>query len=209
MRLRKVKNAEEILLNSPYFIENPQELKGHWQEILKDEKEIHLEIGCGKGQFLIEMAKTHPDIFFIGMEYQKSVLVRAIHKANLEDLPNLKFICFNAESVDSLFSKEIDVLYLNFSDPWPKRRHAKRRLTDSHFLEIYDSIFKKKQEIIQKTDNPILFESSLENLSKHGFTLEKISFDLENTDIPNIKTEYEEKFINLGYSIYYVKAIKK
>ncbi len=222
MRLRKVKNAKEILMASPYYIDKPFEKKGKWNKVfneslsLQDQDwfqnyfnpKIHLEIGCGKGQFLIEMAKAYPDINFIGMEYQESVLVRAIQKLEEEHLPNLKFICWEASTVDSVFCEEIDTLYLNFSDPWPKKKHAKRRLTSPDFLDAYNSIFKDQKTIILKTDNILLFGYSLENLSKAGYILERVSLDLENSEIPNIKTEYEEKFIKLGYKINYVKAVK-
>ena len=209
MRLRNVKNAKEILNSSPYYIDKPCEMKGNWDKVFLGNAPIHLEVGCGKGQFLIEMAKENPDINFIGMEYQESVLVRAIQKLEDSNIPNLKFICFNASMIHEVFDHEIETLYLNFSDPWPKSRHAKRRLTSPNFLSEYDKIFKNENIIIQKTDNIELFAYSLESFSKHGYTLEKVTLDLANSDIPNIKTEYEEKFMNLGYKINYVKAVKR
>ena len=209
MRLRNVKNAKEILLSSPYYIDKPCEKKGSWNTVFLKSAPIHLEVGCGKGQFLINMAKEHPNINFIGMEYQESVLVRAIQKLEDSNIPNLKFVCVHASLIHEVFDHEIETLYLNFSDPWPKSRHAKRRLTSPDFLREYDQIFKNEKIIIQKTDNIGLFAYSLENFSKHGYTLERVTLDLASTDIPNIKTEYEEKFMNLGYKINYVKAVKK
>ena len=209
MRLRKVKNAKEILDSSPYYIDKPCEKKGSWNQVFLSMAPIHLEVGCGKGQFLIEMAKENPDINFIGMEYQESVLVRAIQKLENMSIPNLKFICFNASMISQVFDHEIETLYLNFSDPWPKSRHAKRRLTSSYFLNEYDKLFKDEKRIIQKTDNIGLFAYSLENFSKHGYTLERVTLDLASSDISNIKTEYEEKFTKLGYKINYVRAVKK
>ena len=208
MRLRKVKNALEMLEKSSYYIQNPFENKGHWQNVFPNKQPIHLEIGMGKGQFLIEMAKKYPEINFIGIEKYDSVLVRAIEKVQKEEIPNLFFLCVDAKEISNVFAKEITTLYLNFSDPWPKTRHAKRRLTSPDFLNVYDNIFVNKKEIIQKTDNPLLFTYSLEELSKHGYVLEKISLDLAKEKIANVKTEYEEKFTELGYPIYYVHAYK-
>ena len=208
MRLRKVKNALEMLEKSPYYIQNPFENKGHWQNVFPNKQPIHLEIGMGKGQFLIKMAKKYPEINFIGIEKYDSVLVRAIEKVQKEEIPNLFFLCVDAKEISNVFAKEITTIYLNFSDPWPKTRHAKRRLTSPDFLNVYDNIFANKKEIIQKTDNPLLFTYSLEELSKHGYVLEKISLDLAKEKIANVKTEYEEKFTELGYPIYYVHAYK-
>ena len=209
MRLRNVKNAYENLTKSSYFVKNPKENKEKWQEVFQNKNPIHLEIGMGKGQFLINMAKTYPNINFIGMEKFASVLVRAIKKIEEEQLTNIRFICEDAKNIEDFFDREITTLYLNFSDPWPKTRHAKRRLTSKEFLKCYDKIFLKDCHIIQKTDNILLFAYSLEELSKHGYIFEKISLDLANSTISNIQTEYEEKFSSLGYKINYVEARKK
>ena len=209
MRLRNVKNAYEDLTKSSYFIKNTKENKGKWKKVFQNENPIHLEIVMGKGQFIINMAKTYPHINFIGMEKFASVLIRAIQKVEEEELSNIRFICEDAKNIEDFFEQEITTLYLNFSDPWPKTRHAKRRLTSPEFLKSYDNIFLKDNHIIQKTDNILLFAYSLEELSKAGYTLEKVSLDLANTDIFNIKTEYEEKFSSLGYKINYVEATKK
>lgn len=208
VRLRNVKNAKEKLLASSYYIAEPTKWKGMWREI-SEHLPIHVEIGTGKGQFLIQMAIQYPEIFFIGIEKYESVLVRAIEKVNDLELTNIKFICFDAQKLDTVFDKEINTIYLNFSDPWPKSRHAKRRLTSPIFLEVYDKIFENTKTIIQKTDNIDLFRYSLESMSQHGYSFEKISFDLEKESIFNIETEYEKKFKNLGFKINYVKGVKK
>lgn len=208
LRLRNIKNKTEIVKKEPKVIQNPKENRGRYNSIFNNENPIHLEIGLGKGDFLIGMAKTYPNINFIGIEKSDSILASAIKKH--KDIPeNVRFINIDAKELAEVFAKEIEVLYLNFSDPWPKNRHAKRRLTSREFLQIYDNIFKKEKTIIQKTDNIILFASSLENLSQYGYTLEKVSLDLHNSDLPNIETEYETKFSNLGYKINYLKAVKK
>jgi len=209
MRLRNVKNAKEKLLNSKYFIENPEMHKGNWESVFANSHEIHLEIGTGKGDFLIAMAKAHPEINFIGIEKYESVLVRAIEKVSLEDLPNIRFLCFDAKKLPTVFSPELSKIYLNFSDPWPKTRHAKRRLTHMDFLKIYEDLFRSEKVIVQKTDNIKLFAFSLEQLSQFGYILERVNLDLTNEEIFNIKTEYESKFESLGFKINYVEARKK
>ena len=209
MRLRNVKNAGTILESSSYFEKNPRDYKNHLSSLFLKDQPIHLEIGCGKGQFLIGMAKKYPNINFIGMEKYDSVLVRAIQKCQKEELYNLKFICMDAKNLLEVFDHDIETLYLNFSDPWPKNRHHERRLTSTTFLSLYDSIFQENPKIIQKTDNPILFASSLEDLSKYGYILSSVSLDLHHADIDNVNTEYEDKFVSLGQPIYYLKANKK
>jgi tRNA (guanine-N7-)-methyltransferase len=163
----------------------------------------------GKGKFLYEMAQNSPDINYIGIEKYESVLVRAVEKINLNPLENLRVMCVDAKSLGEIFDHEISCIYLNFSDPWPKNRHANRRLTSKIFLDIYENLFKDKKTIIQKTDNITLFASSIKNLNNYGYYFEEVSMDLENTNIPNIETEYENKFKNKGFKINYVKAIKK
>ena len=208
MRLRNVKNAVSIVENSKYVINNPEEYKGNFSSLFANNNPIHLEIGMGKGDFIINMAKTYPNINFIGMEKYESVMVRAIEKlANLE-INNLKLIRYDATTIDKVFDKEIDTLYLNFSDPWPKKRHAKRRLTSPIFLSLYDKIFLNTNKIIQKTDNINLFAYSLETLNNYGYKFNKVSLDLHNEDIPNIKTEYERKFSEAGVKINYLNVEK-
>lgn len=209
MRLRNVKNAKEIVHQSSYVIHEPMQYKGFYHEkVFHNTHPIHLEIGMGKGNFLIDMAKKYPEINFIGVERYESVICRALEKLEIENLPNLKVICIDAMGLGDVFAEEIDVIYLNFSDPWPKKRHAKRRLTSPVFLKIYDSLFKDKKTIIQKTDNVGLFESSLVNLSTYGYVLEEVSLDLASTGKENSLTEYEAKFMSQGIPIHYLKATK-
>lgn len=209
MRLRNVKNAKEIVNNSEYVILEPNKHIGKYKEIFKNNNPIRIEIGMGKGDFIIGMAEKYPNINFIGIEKYESVMVRAIEKLENKNIKNLKLIRMDAITIDKVFNKEIDTIYLNFSDPWPKTRHAKRRLTSDIFLKLYDKIFISTPHIIQKTDNILLFASSIESLSKNGYTLEKVSLDLKNTDIENVLTEYETKFMNMGVKINYLDAYKK
>ena len=209
MRVRNVKNKEEIIKNSIYTIENPKELKGKWKSIFNNNNPIYLEIGMGKGKFILENAKNNPNINYIGIEKNGSVLSYAIRKIEEYKLSNLKLICFDANKIDELFDKDIDLLYLNFSDPWPKNRHEKRRLTSNSFLEKYDKIFKKDRIIEMKTDNQGLFEYSIISFVNNGYKIEDISLDLTNKiDFINIRTEYEEKYILKNNIIYYLKVIK-
>ena len=165
MRIRNIKNAEEIIKDNKYIIENPEKYKGHFQELFGNSNEIHLEIGMGKGDFIISKAINNPHINFIGLEKYTSIVARALNKLENLDLPNLKIINGDALNLNNIFDKEISTIYLNFSDPWPKYRHSKRRLTSSIFLRIYDDIFKSKCVIFQKTDNTNLFESSIISLT--------------------------------------------
>ena len=208
MRLRKVKGAMEKVNESTYSIVNPLDYKGKFKELFENDNPIHLEIGTGKGDFLIGMAKNFPNINFIGVEKFESVLVRMVEKLEDEELPNLRVIRFDALNIDEVFDHEIDTLYLNFSDPWPKNKHAKRRLTSEIFLAKYDSIFKGIPHIIQKTDNVDLFAYSLVSLSVYGYTLKKVSLDLHKEDMFNVETEYEHKFSSKGTKINYLEAIK-
>lgn len=209
MRLRNVKNAREIVDNSPFVVHEPKEFKGRYNEVFGNNNPIELEIGMGKGNFIIDKAMKNPDINFIGVERYESVLCRALEKLEDKQLPNVKIICIDAIELDEVFDKEISTIYLNFSDPWPKKRHAKRRLTSHVFLPVYDLIFKDEKVIVQKTDNVGLFESSIVSLSTYGYTLEDISLDLASTGMENSLTEYEAKFMSQGIKINYLKARKK
>lgn len=208
MRLKNVKGASDIVLKSSYIIQNPEEYKGKFKSIFGNKNSIHLEIGMGKGDFIINMAKTFPNINFIGIEMYDSVIVRAVQKLEKEEINNLKLIKFDATNINDVFDKEIDTIYLNFSDPWPKNRHEKRRLTSEIFLKKYDSIFKNKKTIIQKTDNRRLFEYSVKSFTDFGYKIEEISLNLHEDNIFNIETEYEKKFSSKGYPIYMIKVIK-
>ena len=208
MRLKHVKGVHEKIEVSEIVIKNPEDYKGKYQELFLNDHPIHIEIGTGKGDFIIGMAKKYPMINFIGIEKYDSVLVRAIEKVE-EPLPNLKFIRADATYIEEMFDHEVDVIYLNFSDPWPKKRHAHRRLTSPEFLKRYDSLFKEKKEIIMKTDNRKLFEYSLISFNEYGYHFEEISLDLYHDDLTdNVATEYEKKFHDLGFPIYKIKVYK-
>ena len=209
MRLRKVKNAEIEIEKSRYIIKNPTDFKGNFINIFENEKPIHIEIGMGKGDFLIKNALANPNINFIGIEKFDSVMVRAVQKLDEYDIPNLRLIKIDALEIANIFNKEVDCLYLNFSDPWPKKRHTNRRLTSPIFLSKYDCIFKNTNRIIMKTDNRHLFEYSLKSFTDYGYKIEKLSLDLYDDDYKdNIPTEYETKFVQKGMRIYYVEVIK-
>lgn len=211
MRLKKVKNADVIVNASDYIIEEPKKYISKWKDIFQNENPIHIEIGMGKGNFIIGMAQKYPNINFIGIEMYDSVLVRAVQKLDEfeEKIPNLKLIKMDAIEIEEVFEKEITLIYLNFSDPWPKKRHAKRRLTSSEFLKRYDSIFKNEKVIFQKTDNNDLFEFSIESLEEYGYTLKNVTRDLHSENIQdNVQTEYEEKFSSNGVKINRLEAYK-
>lgn len=198
MRLRKLKNEKLLINNSKYIIDNSKDYCGKWKSVFMNDNPIHVEIGMGKGKFILENAIKNPDINFIGIEKFDSAIARAIKKIDDYNLPNLKLIRMDAEEVDQVFNKEISCVYLNFSDPWPKDRHEKRRLTHSNFLKLFDSIFVSDNLIIQKTDNRKLFEYSVSSLSNYGYKIDKISCDLHSDEKDVITTEYEEKFMKIG-----------
>lgn len=208
LRLRKVKNASEIINLSNYIIQNPIEHKGRFSELFNNDNDIHLEIGMGKGDFIIEMAKNNPDINFVGIEMFDSVIVRAVQKLENFDLKNLRLIRFDATYIENIFDREIDTIYLNFSDPWPKNRCEKKRLTSERFLKRYDKIFKNVCHIVQKTDNRKLFEFSVMSYVQNGYKIKQLSLNLHDDDIYNIETEYERKFVSLGLPIYMVEVYK-
>ena len=174
MRIRNVKNKEEILNNSKIVIKNPEDYRGKWQEFFNNTNPIYIEIGMGKGKFILENAKKYPNINFIGLEKQDSIIAKSVKKLD-EELPNLVIVRLDALNIDKVFSKEISRIYLNFSDPWPKVRHHLRRLTSSIFLDKYDLIFKDIKEIYMRTDNALLFTYSIESLSNHNYFLKDIS----------------------------------
>ena len=209
MRLRNVKNKEEILNKSKIFITNPEEYIGKWNKVFNNDNEIHIVIGMGKGSFIIEMARRYPNINFIGIEKYDSVIVRALEK--IDYLDNLRIVRMDASLINYSFYNEVSRIYLNFSDPWPKKRHALRRLTSPVFLEKYDSIFLGDSVIYQKTDNRSLFEYSLISLSEYGYVLKELSLDLYKLeDLSfNVPTEYEIKFNSKGQPIYRVVAVKE
>ncbi len=202
MRLKNVKGANEIIIKGLYYVEDPYINKGNWNKVFNNDNPIYIEIGIGKGKFIVENAIKYPNINFIGIEKYDSVLVRAIQKSNELELNNLKLVRMDAKRIEEVFDHEIDRIYLNFSDPWPKDRHYKRRLTSYVFLDKYEHIFKNNKYIIMKTDNIDLFNFSLESLTNHGYNIDFMSNDLHSlNDADNIMTEYEEKFSNKGIKI--------
>jgi len=209
MRLKNVHGANEIIVKGKYYVDNPFIYRGRWNELFGNDNPIYIEIGMGKGNFIIENAKRYPNANFIGIEKYDSVIVRAIQKSNELDLNNLKIVRMDANKLDLVFDKEIDMIYLNFSDPWPKDRHAKRRLTSPIFLSIYDKIFKANKKIIMKTDNIDLFNYSLDMLISYGYEIIYKTCELDCLSEDNIMTEYEEKFNKQGIKINKLIAIKK
>lgn len=209
MRLRNVRGASEKIESSPYIISDYESYRGKYHFLFSNENPIHIEIGMGKGSFIIEMAKRNPDINFIGIEKFDSVMVRAIEKVK-EDIPNLRFIRADAENIEKIFYQEVDTIYLNFSDPWPKNRHARRRLSSTNFLKKYDSIFQGDKKIIMKTDNRHLFEFSLIELVEYGYHIENLCLDIYDEKLENnVPTEYETRFHNLGFPIYWIEVKKE
>lgn len=201
MRLKNVKGANDIIIKGLYYIDNPSIYKGKWNKLFNNNNSIYIELGMGKGDFIINNALKYPNINFIGIEKYDSVIVRAIQKSNELELNNLKLVRLDVINIDNIFDKEIDKIYLNFSDPWPKERHAKRRLTSNIFLDKYDKIFKDDCIIEMKTDNIDLFNYSVESLKDYGYNIEYITNDLHNENIDNIETEYEHKFSSKGIKI--------
>lgn len=211
MRLKKVKDAKERVEASEYYVNAPSEYKGKWNELFKNNNPIHIEIGMGKGNFIIGMAKAHKDVNYIGIEMYDSVMVKAVEKLKQEEKPlkNLKLVLIDAMKIDEIFESEISRIYLNFSDPWPKAKHEKRRLTSKIFLEKYDRIFKGQKQIFQKTDNNDLFNFSMVSLVENGYELRNVTRDLHSENVSdNIMTEYEEKFSNAGIKINRLEAYK-
>ncbi len=209
MRIRNVKHKKEILESCANVIDSPENYKGKWQQLFENNNPIYIEIGSGKCHFIIENAKRYPNINFIGIERIDSVLALGIR--DIDSLPNnLALMNYDAEKIEQIFQKEVDKIYLNFSDPWPKDRHAKRRLTSPIFLNKYENIFKNSKSIELKTDNRQLFEYSIIQFVNQKYLIDDISLDLHkcvNND--NIMTEYEQKFSKKGYNIFMIKVSKK
>ena len=205
MRLRNVRGAREALQESDFTVNEPSEYRGKWLELFENNNPLHVEIGTGKGRFLMTLAEQNPDINYIGIEKFSSVLIRAIEKQRELALPNLYFIRMDAENIEEVFAEgEVDRIYLNFSDPWPKDRHAKRRLTSKQFFARYDKILDKNGRVEFKTDNRDLFDFSVESVKEAGWNLSAVTYDLHNSDMNegNIMTEYEIKFSEMGNPIH-------
>ena len=204
MRLRNVPGARETIIENQFSVQQPEQMKGKWAEVFQNDHPIHIEVGMGKGQFIIEMARRNPEVNYIGIEKYSSVLVRAVEKLEDFEQDNLRLIRMDAENIEEVFDKdEVDRIYLNFSDPWPKDRHAKRRLTSTRFLERYDNILTPEGRVMFKTDNKDLIDFSLEQVEEAGWILESHTYDLHHSEYNegNVMTEYEEKFSAKGNPI--------
>lgn len=206
MRLRNISGSRDVIAQSPLVIHEPKQHKGSWKEVFGNDHPIRIEVGMGKGRFIYQLAKLNPDVNYIGIEKYSSVLLRALQKMESEPLPNLFFTRMDAEEIAEVFGREeIDRIYLNFSDPWPKDRHAKRRLPSGEFLKRYDSFLKKDGILEFKTDNRDLFDFALGELDDAGWEAVQVTFDLhhdQEMSAGNIMTEYEEKFSAQGNPIY-------
>lgn len=206
MRLRNVPGAREAIADNVMAINEPTVLKGKWKEEFGNDNPIRIEIGMGKGKFITTLAQENPDINYVGIEKYSSVLIRAIERCQDIEVPNLRFIRMDAEYICDVFeNEEVDRIYLNFSDPWPKDRHAKRRLTSKQFFDRYNDILKKDGLVEFKTDNDLLFQFSLEQVPEAGWNLVEQTWDLHNDEKlvkGNVMTEYEEKFSSMGNAIH-------
>ena len=205
MRLRNIPRARDTISASPFVIQNPEENKGTWKEVFGNNNPIYLEIGTGKGRFILELAQLHPEINYIGIEKYSSVLLRGVDRQDELQLPNLRFIRGEAELITEYFSPgEVNVIYLNFSDPWPKKRNAKRRLPSKEFLRRYDVILSEDGRIEFKTDNRELFDFAVEEVPFSSFVMDAVTYDLHADPVMNegnVMTEYEERFSAKGNKI--------
>ena len=208
MRLRNIPGSKDVIADSRFVVQNPDSQRGKWAEVFRNNHPVWIEVGMGKGRFIMDMARLHPDINFIGIEMYDSVLLRAVQKREQmeEELSNLYFIRMDARNLPEVFAQgEVDRIFLNFSDPWPKERHAKRRLTSRQFLERYDQILAEDGQVEFKTDNRGLFEFSLQEVEETKWQLLASTFDLHHESEMvrgNVMTEYEEKFSSMGNPIY-------
>ena len=206
MRLRNITGSREMIAESRFVVHEPQEYKGRWRELFSNDHPLRIEIGMGKGRFIMDLARMHPEINYVGIEKYSSVLLRGIQKMETDPLPNLYFIRMEAEEIADVFGREeVERIYLNFSDPWPKDRHAKRRLPSREFLKRYDEILVRDGVIEFKTDNEDLFRCALEEIAPAGWRLLQMTEDLHHDEkmlAGNVMTEYEEKFSALGNPIY-------
>lgn len=204
MRLKNVPRAAEVIEKSRYAVKDPERFRGKWAEFFGNANPIHVELGMGKGRFVMDMARLHPEINFIGIERQKSVILRAVEKMEEDPLPNVALVLYEGDNIEEMLGEhEIDKIYLNFSDPWPKDRHAKRRLTSDRFFPRYDHVLKKEGTIEQKTDNTGLFAYSLESAVACGWKILFQTEDLHGSPYAegNVMTEYEERFSANGNKI--------
>lgn len=208
MEYIKIKDADLIISKSPYLISNPSKYKNKWSDLFGNHNPICLELGMGRGDFIINMAKEYPNINFIGLEIDDSQMVKAVDRLKGKSFSNLKLINADARDIINFFGKEIDTIYLTFSEPWPKKHDENKRFTHISYLKLYDRIFKKRKHIILKTDNKGLFAYSLETLSQYWYSFERVSLDLHHDENPikNIMTDFEKNYYEEGRPIYYVDA---
>ena len=208
MEYNVIKDADKILARSNFVVSNPRNYKNKWNDLFGNNNPIHLELGMGRGEFIITMAKQNPKINFIGLELNESQTAYAVQRINNQNIPNLKLICANANDLLEFFGKEIDTIYLTFSEPWPKPIDEKKRFTHINYLKMYDRIYKKDKHLILKTDNKVLFSYSLESLSSYWYEFKRVSVDLHHDErnIPNVMTDWEQKCFKDGKQIYYVDA---
>ena len=216
MRLRNIPRAEGTIRSHKTVIKRPEDQRGCWSQVFGNKNPLRIEIGMGKGRFILNMAKLHPEINYVGIERYSSVLLRAVEKFDTEefrDLQNIRFVCMDARRIEEVFAEnEVDRIYLNFSDPWPKARHAKRRLTSVEFLERYEKVLRPEGMLEFKTDNTELFNFSLEQVKEAGWMLQSFTYDLhhnEEMNQGNVMTEYEEKFSGRGNPINKLTAVRK
>ena len=214
MRLRNIPGAQDAILESAYVVQEPEKHKGSWGDLFEKKQPLHIEVGMGKGRFLMDLARLHPEINYVGIEKYSSVLIRALEKMEEEETPlsNICFIRMDAEDIVKVFAKnEVDRIYLNFSDPWPKDRHAKRRLTSKEFMARYDQILVPDGQVEFKTDNRPLFDFSVESVKEAGWQLKAVTYDLHHDEKlvqGNVMTEYEERFSAKGNPIHKLIAVR-
>lgn len=211
MRYKIVKNAKNIINDSSYLIKTPEKYKNNWRNLFNNNNPICLELGMGYGSFIIKMALENPNINYIGIELDENQAAKAISNIGNKKINNLKIIVADASNIINFFGKEIDIIYLTFSEPWPKKQDEKKRFTSINYLKLYDRIFKKNKHIILKTDNKILFASSLETLSDYWYTFKIVSLDLHHDErnIKNIMTDFEMQYFKEKRPIYYLDAFYK
>ena len=205
MRLRHIPGSEEEIATSPYVVQDPTGKKGCWNEVFGNENPIEIEIGMGKGRFIMELAALHPEINYVGIERYPSVLLRGLQKRADLELDNIYFMCVDAKNLADIYAPgEVEKIYLNFSDPWPKDRHEKRRLTSEDFMTVYNQILRPDGVVEFKTDNRGLFDYSLEAIPRAGWKIQDFTYDLHHNEmgVGNVMTEYEEKFSSKGNPIY-------
>lgn len=208
MEYNKIKDADKIISKSSYLVKEPERYKNKWNDLFGNKNPICLELGMGRGDFIVKMAQSHPNVNYIGLEINESQMVMATERADRSKVKNLKLICSDARNIDKFFGHEIDTIYLTFSEPWPKRIDERNRFTHESYLKLYDKVFKKKKHIIMKTDNKGLFAYSLETLSQYWYVFNRVSLDLHNDEnkIENIMTDFENEYFKEGRPIYYLDA---